>query len=112
MLKKWLRVPLPSPSLSRKDSVDKLAAIQIGMENCDISLSQIALQREAQFLTTQSFRLEEDHLRLKSLSIWYKAGDRNTSFFHRQCRARISRNHISELINDDGVVIKGQDFLK
>ena len=69
VLKKWLRVPLPSPLLSRKDRVDKLIAIQIGMENCDISLSQIALEREAQFLTTQSFRLEEDHLRLKSQSI-------------------------------------------
>ena len=89
-LKKWLRVPLPSPSLSRKDNVEKLATIQIGMEKCDVSLSQIALEREVQYLTSQSFRLEEEHLRLKSRSIWLKAGNRNSSFFHRQCRARLS----------------------
>ena len=111
-LKNWFIVPLSSPSLSRKDNVDKLAKIQIGMENCDISLSQIALEREAQYLTSQAFRVEEEHLRLKSRSIWLKAGDRNSAFFHRQCRARLSRNHISEITNDDGVVIKGKDHLK
>ena len=82
------------------------------MENCDISLSQIALEREAQYLTSQAFKVEEEHLRLKSRSIWLKAGDRNSAFFHRQCRARLSRNLISEITNDDGVVIKGKDPLK
>ena len=82
------------------------------MENCDVSLSQIALEREAQYLTSQAFRVEEEHLRLKSRSLWLKAGDRNTSFFHRQCRARLSRNHISKITHDDGVVIKGQELLK
>ena len=89
-LKKWLRVPLPSPSLSRKDNVEKLATIQIGMENYHVSLSQIALEREARYLTSQYFRLEEEHLRLKPQSIWLKARDRNYAFFHHQCRARLS----------------------
>ena len=41
-----------------------------------------------------------------------QAGDKNTTYFHRQCRARLSRNHISEISLGDGVVIKGQDPLK
>ena len=49
---------------------------------------------------------------MKSRSLWLKAGDKNSSFFHRQCRARISRNHILEIIDDEGVIIKGQDLLK
>ena len=66
VLKNWLRVPLSSPSLSRKDNVDKLSKIHIGMENGDVSLSQITLEREAQYLTSHAFRVEEEHLRLKS----------------------------------------------
>ena len=49
---------------------------------------------------------------MKSRSLWMNARDKNSSFFHRQCRARISRNHISEIIDDEGVIIKGQDLLK
>ena len=49
---------------------------------------------------------------MKSRSIWLKAGDKNSSFFHRQCRARLSRNHILKIIDDEGVTIKGQDLPK
>eukprot|EP00253_Pinus_taeda_P024028 PITA_24028 len=42
-----------------------------------------------------------------SRSLWLKAGDRNTSFFHRQYRARQSRNHISEIKTTKGHVSKG-----
>ena len=49
---------------------------------------------------------------MKSRSLWLKAGDKKSSFFHCQCRARLSRNHISEIIDDEGVTIKGQDLLK
>jgi len=44
--------------------------------------------------------------------MWLKAGDRNTSFFHRQYKARLSRNHISELSSADGTIYKGIDQLK
>ena len=41
-----------------------------------------------------------------------QAGDKNTAYFHHQCRARLSRNHISKISIGDGVIIKGQDLLK
>jgi hypothetical protein len=44
--------------------------------------------------------------------LWLKAGDRNTSFFRRQFRARLSQNHISEISSTDGSIHKGFDQLK
>ena len=41
-----------------------------------------------------------------------KAGDRNTSFFHKQCRVRISQNHISEISSHSGEVVKGISQIK
>ena len=49
---------------------------------------------------------------MKSISLWLKAVDKNSSFFHHQCKARLSRNHISKIIEDEGVIIKGKDLLK
>eukprot|EP00253_Pinus_taeda_P002562 PITA_02562 len=57
-------------------------------------------------------RTEEEHWRIKSRSLWLKAGDRNTSFFHRQYRVRLSRNHISEIIIAEGHVCKGINKIK
>ena len=39
-------------------------------------------------------------------------GDKNTTFFHRQCRARLSRNHISKIYSSEGEVIKGHTQLQ
>ena len=49
---------------------------------------------------------------MKSRSLWLMEGDKKSAYFHRQCRARLSRNHISEISIGDGVTIKGQDLLK
>ena len=40
------------------------------------------------------------------------AGDKNFSYFHHQCRNRLSQNHISKITIGDGVIIKGQELLK
>ena len=82
------------------------------LENKDISNSDLAKEQEAQVKTYQSYRQEEEYWRLKSRSLWLKDGDRNTSVFHRQYRARLSRNHISELTSSDGSILKGNDQLK
>ena len=82
------------------------------MEDIDIYNSHIAMEKLAQASNTQSFRHEEEHLRLKSQCLWLKADDKNTAYFHRQCRTRLSRNHISEIAIGEGVFVKGQDQLK
>ena len=34
------------------------------------------------------------------------------SYFHRQCRMRLSKNHISEITTSDGTLHKGHDQIK
>jgi hypothetical protein len=40
---------------------------------------------------------EEENWRQKSRSLWLKAGDKNTAFFHKQAQARKSFNSIAEI---------------
>ena len=82
------------------------------MESKDITTSEIENERVPQINSFRSFRQEEDHWRLKSRSLWLNAGDRNTSFFHQQYKARLSRNHILKITSLDGMVCKGFDKLK
>ena len=96
----------------RKDCVDELNEIQMGMENCDIFITHLAQEQFSQFKSTKYFRHEEEHLRLKSRSLWLMVGDTNYAYFHRQCRNRLSRNHISEISIGDGVTIEGKDLFK
>ena len=106
-LKHWIKLPLLIPMSVRKDRVAELSVLQVELKNKDVTPSHIALLQKAQLKTNISFRQEDDYLRLKSRSLWLKAGDKNSSFFHRQYKARLSRNHISEIIDDEGVTIKG-----
>ena len=82
------------------------------MEESDITKSVLLSKKIAQATSYQTFRYEKEELRLKSRSLWLQAGDKNSAYFHRQCRLRISRNHISELVSSEGIAIKGQMELK
>ena len=110
-MKKWAKKSLTTPMSNRQEKVQALAEIQLGMEETKITKAQLVLEQFAQLKTFHYFYQEEDHLRLKSHSLWLQAGDKNTTFFHRKCKARISRNHISEISSSEGGVIKGHDQL-
>jgi len=92
--------------------VQALAEIQLGMEATETTKASLLIEQNVQFNYFLSFRHEEEYWRLKPRSLWLQAGDRNTSFFHRQCKDRLSRNHISEISTMEGEVIKGQPLLK
>jgi hypothetical protein len=82
------------------------------MENKDITNQDLAKEQAAQFNSYRTFRQEEEHWRLKSHSLWLRAGDSNATFFHQKYKARISRKHISEITSEDGSICKGSDQLK
>eukprot|EP00253_Pinus_taeda_P032424 PITA_32424 len=84
-LKEWIRKPAPNPTSQRKEIVKLLETLQVEMESRDITPTLL-------------------HKELK-------AGDRNTSF-HRQYRARLSRNHISEITTTEGQICKGFSQIK
>eukprot|EP00253_Pinus_taeda_P005951 PITA_05951 len=111
-LKEWIKKPAPNPTNQRKEAVQRLHSMQMEMENKDITVELLDEEVKTQRSTYQAFRTEEEYWRLKSRSLWLKAGDRNTSYFHKQYRARLSRNHIAEIKTMEGQVCKGFDQVK
>ena len=106
-LKSWVKKYLTTLMSNSQDKVQVLAEIQLDMEDSEITKSHLDFEQATQLNSFLSFRQEEEYLCLKSRSLWLQAGDKNTIFFHRQCRARLSRNHISEIYSSEGEVIKG-----
>jgi hypothetical protein len=111
-LKEWSKLPESNPNTQRKESVQQLGKLQNEMETIDIAKQIWKRSKQAKCKTYRSFRKEEEYWRLKSRSLWLEAGDRNTSYFHRQFKARLSRNHISEITTNDGKLCKGIDQIK
>eukprot|EP00253_Pinus_taeda_P022451 PITA_22451 len=105
-LKDWIRKPTPNPTSTRKEAVHTLENLQVDMESNEITTKLLEQETKAQCSTYRSLRKEEEYWRIKSRSLWLKAGDRNTSF-HKKYRARLSRNHISEIKTAVGQVRKG-----
>ena len=74
---------MTSPTSQRKEVVLQLEEIQFELEEKDISPMDLDKEKSAQRKTYNSFRSEEEYWFLKSRSLWLKAGDRNTTYFHR-----------------------------
>jgi hypothetical protein len=106
-LKEWVKSPSNPYFAKRKEVVQQLADIQMDMESQDITTQSLEKEQAAQHASHRAFRHEEEYWKLKSRSLWLAADDRNTAFFHRQFRARLSRNHISKITTTDGTVSKG-----
>ena len=87
--------------------MQQLAYLQLELESTDITLQDLEKEKATQFVSFRSFRHEEEYWSLKSQSLWFNYGDRNTTFFHCQYKARLSQNHISEITSADGTVSKG-----
>ena len=111
-MKSWIKKPILNPTSIRKETVKELADLQFNMEESDITKLVLLSEKISQATSYQTFRYEEEELRLKSRSLWLQDGDKNSAYFHRQCRLRICRNHISELVSSEGIAIKGQIELK
>eukprot|EP00253_Pinus_taeda_P010020 PITA_10020 len=98
----WIKKDANSPTSQRKEATKQLEEFQMGLEEKAISATDLDKEKYAQRKAYNSFRNEEEFWRLKSRSLWLKAGDRNTTYFHRQYRARILRNHIAEITTSSG----------
>ena len=89
-----------------------MAAIQFEMEDSEITPTMLEKEQKAQSNSFRAFRQEEELWQLKSRSLWLISGDRNTSFFHKQYRARLSHNHIFEISSSTSESFKGISQIK
>lgn len=55
----------------------------------------------------QAYIDEEMYWKLKSRNSWLKTGDRNTKYFHMTTKIRRVRNKILSILDDDGILRKG-----
>ena len=67
--------------------------------NVQFQIEELALQDDlGKWLAN-----EEDQWRQKIRESWMQLGDKNTKFFYSVVKAKNARNHISELISEEGI---------
>ena len=82
------------------------------MEESKITPALLEKEQKAQFNSFRASRREEEYWILKSCNTWLKSRDRNTSFFHKQCRVILSQNHISKISSQSDEAVKGISQIK
>jgi len=85
--------------------------IQIGKEGEEECKQDYLREKEIFWEIYREDKKEEEELRLKSRSLWLKAGDKNTYFFHNSMKIRRARNQI-EKIQLENQEVKGAEELK
>jgi hypothetical protein len=67
------------------------------MENQEITQAILHQEDQLQRKWHQACREEENYWRQKSRSLWLEAGDKNTSYFHKQAEARKQFKKVTEI---------------
>jgi hypothetical protein len=67
------------------------------MEYDEVSNQDLMEERTLCNKLHQAYRKEEEVWRLKSCSLWLHFRDKNTSFFHKQTKARLQKNIVKEI---------------
>ena len=81
-LKDWVKTQ-KNPISERREALQKLEKIQLEMEETELTPDLLEKEQKAQLNYFQALKREEEYWRLKFRSTWLKAGDQNTSYFHR-----------------------------
>ena len=102
-LKAWAK-GLGSPSDDRKRSQQALEQHQLTMEESPITLDLLNREADLQRKYQKACREEETYWRVKSRTLWLQAGDKNTTFFHKQAQARKIYNSINEIQLQDQII--------
>jgi hypothetical protein len=86
-----------NPLKTRQEAQKQLGNHQLEMENQEITQESLQQEDQLQRKWHQACREEENYWRQKSRSLWLEAGDRNTSYFHKQAEARKQFKKVTEI---------------
>jgi hypothetical protein len=92
-LKDWVKKSYTPPHQEKQEKLEQLRQIQQKIESDLVTEALMNQEKEAQQHLQATLRREEEHWRLKSRSLWIKAGDSNTSFFHKQAQSRRKKKY-------------------
>ena len=67
------------------------------METALITPELLNIEIDLQKALHKALRREEEYWRIKAWCLWLQAGDKNTSFFHKQAESRKNHNTIREI---------------
>jgi len=95
-----------------QENKEKLELIQVKLEQEQFAHVLLLEEKETFHQYQKSLRVEEMTWRLKSRSLWLEAGDRNTTCFHKQARARLWRNNVKEISTPSGELLKSFEKIK
>jgi hypothetical protein len=109
MLKRWAKY---NPCSKAQIKKDQLEALQDEMESAEMSQSLLTHEQSLHKDYIRALAEEEAVWWLKSRSIWLKADDQNTTFFHNQAKVRNWANQISELKTPEGETLQDCDQIK
>ena len=82
------------------------------METTEIHQNHIIREQKIHKEYMKVLTEEEITWRLNSRILWLKAGDQNTSFFHRQAKVINWENQISEIKTPEGEILKDFNQIK
>ena len=100
-LKACVQLDYTSASNKKSQLQSGLAALHSKMEKEEITPLLISQEKDLSLNILKAARCEEEELRVKSRHLWLKGGDRNTTYFHKQTKARLCFNTIKELKDRD-----------
>eukprot|EP00253_Pinus_taeda_P018410 PITA_18410 len=106
----WVKT-LPNPANERKILQRSLESHHLQAETTDITKEFLEKESQPQQNFHKACLTKEEYWRLKSCSLWLKAGDRNSSFFHKQAQAKKCTNGISK-IKDGAITHKDNASIK
>jgi len=111
-LKDWAKVVF----LSTKEEVQRhkqnLEEINLEIEAKEVQPGHLEKEKTYFHKWLKAFHNEERECRLKSRALWLKAGDKNTTFFHKRAKARQHRNTIDEIKKGTGEIITSFEEIK
>lgn len=109
-LKNWVK-SLPNPAVERKKLQERLEIHHLNSENEEITKEILGKEADLQQKLLKASSVEEEYWRTKYRRLWLKAGDRNSSFFHKQSQVRKNFNSISE-IKDENIIHRDIQSIK